>query len=267
LANSFGAIPSITIGAAGSGLSSNVVLGQSGTSSPGLFANITALNAVDFNMSHEPHVKKYQVYEIENDLLALSVAWFRLRKQHANGGTYTPISKLLDSELLKHVSGEDIAQAQVIRDYYSKKIMVMKLKGTQLSRYKQDLSTFVHSDGKIFKEDMCPLVYRLPEFHEYDTQLDELYGTYNREITIKAEHSKNLKLVKSLTVGRKYNKRKEYWFSDEHSNLHRLSFTHDNPLLSLLDLYTKNELTISGRWRKTNKDDREFFINDKPVFS
>lgn len=240
--------------------------GATGSSSAGLFANITAQSAADFLGNYEPHVKKYQVFEIDNDLLALSVAWFRLRKEHSNGGSYTPVSKLLDSELIKHLSGEDIAQAQVIRDYYSKKIMVMKLKGTQMSRYKQDLSTFIHSDGKIFKEDMCPLVYRLPEFYEYDTQVDELYSTHNREIKTTAEPTKKLTLVKSLTVGRKYNKRKEYWYSDEHNNLHRLSFSHDNPLLTLLDLYSTNELTISGRWRKTNKDDREYFINDKPIF-
>lgn len=240
--------------------------GATGSSSTGLFANITAQSAADFLGSYDPHVKKYQVFEIENDLLALSVTWHRLRKEHANGGSYIPVSKLLDAELIKHLSGQDIQQAQVIRDYYSKKIMVMKLKGTQMSRYKQDLSTFIHSDGKIFKEDMCPLVYRLPEFHEYDIQIDELYSTYNREIKTPAEPIKNLTLVKSLVVGRKYAKRKEYWLSDEHSNLHRLSFSHDNPLLTLLDLYSKNELKISGRWRKTSKDDREFFINDKPNF-
>lgn len=248
-------------------LSSINITGATGSSSAGLFANVTAQTAADFLGSLEPHVKKYQVFEIENDLLALSVAWYRLRKEHSNGGTYTPVSKLLDSQLIKHLSGQDIAQAQVIRDYYSKKIMVNKLKGIPMSRYKQDLNTFIHSEGKIFKEDICPLAYRLPEFYEYDTQVDELYVTHNREIKTPAEPTKNLTLVKSISVGKKYAKRKEYWFSDEHNNLHRLSFTHDNPLLTLLDMYSKNELTISGRWRKTNKDDREFFINDKPVFS
>lgn len=266
MANSFGAIPSITIGAAGSGLNSNVVLGQSGTSSPGLFANITALNAVDFNMLHEPHVKKYQVFEIENDLLALSVTWHRLRKEHANGGPYVPIDKLLNSALIKHLSGEDMARAQEIRDYYSKKIMVMKLKGTGMSRYKQDLNTFIHSDGKIFKEDMCPLAYRLPEFYEYDVELDSMFGEYNRTVNTASAPTKNLKLVKSLCVGKKYSKRKEYWFSDEYDNLYRLTFAHDNPLLALLDLYTQAEIKITGKWRRTSKDDREYFINDKPVF-
>lgn len=246
------------------------ITGATGSSSPGLFANITAQSASaldDFlGTSYEPHVKKYQVFEIEHDLLALSVAWHRLRKEHMNGGAYTPVSKLLDSQLIKHLSGNDISQAQMIRDYYSKKIMVIKLKGIPMSRYKQDLSTFIHSEGKIFKEDICPLAYRLPEFYEYDTQVDELYATYNREIKSNTSNEKTLKLVKTLTLGKKYAKRKEYWFTDEYENLHRLSFLHDNPLLSLLDLCAGKELTIGGKWRKMNKDDREFFINDKPIF-
>jgi hypothetical protein len=263
-----GSVPTISItgaGGAGSnaGLFSNVTLGQS----IGIGAVGAQSSSDDFftNLSGS-HVKKYQVYEIENDLLALSVTWHRLRKNHMNGGQYVPIDKLIDSTLIKHLSGEDMARAQEIHDYYSKKIMVMKLKGSGLSRYKEDLNTFVHSNGKIFKEDMCPLAYRLPEFYEYDVELDTLFGKYNRTVRLASEPERTLKLVKSLYVGKKYSKRKEYWFSDEYDNLHKLTFTHDNPLLTLLDYYAQNEIKIAGKWRRTSKDDREYFINDKPIF-
>lgn len=242
------------------------ITGAQGSSSTPWQNITTSISLDDLEYQVGSHVKKYQVFEIEHDLLALSVTWYRLRKEHMNGGAYTPVSKLLDAELIKHLSGQDIAHAQLIRDYYSKKIMVLKLKGVPLSRYKQDLNSFIHSEGKIFKEDMCPLVYRLPEFYDYDTQVDQLYETYNRQTKPNPSTSKRLNLVKTLVVGKKYSKRKEYWFVDDYENLHRLSFSHDNPLLPLLDMCASKELNIAGKWRKTSKDDREFFINDKPTF-
>lgn len=254
-------------------LSKNALIGGSvpfnvsGTNSTGLYAqNITSIDDFLGNQRYEPHVKTYQVFEIEDDLLALSAAWYRIRQAQLNGADYIPISKLLDSTLKSKLLGEDIEQAAKIRDYYSKKIMVQKLKGIPQSRFKEDLNSLIHSSGKIFKEDICPLAYRLPEFYVYDTDLDELFVDHNREVKSVTEPVKNVTLVKSMYVGKKYTKRKEYWFSDDDKNLHRLTFAHDNPLLPLLDFTAKKPMRISGAWRKFSKDDREFFINDKPKF-
>ena len=79
-------------------------------------------------VTHGEHVKKYEILEIDEDLLALSTAWKRLRDTHNSGGTYTPISTLLDKELFNHVTIDDRQKANEIRDYYSKKIMMWKLK-------------------------------------------------------------------------------------------------------------------------------------------
>jgi hypothetical protein len=82
---------------------------------------------LDWNTLREglnSNVKKYEVYEISQDLLALSVCWARYRKVRDEPGLHPTITKLLDSELFRLVTEDDIAQANVIRDYYSKKIMV-----------------------------------------------------------------------------------------------------------------------------------------------
>ena len=219
-------------------------------------------------VSHGEHVKKYEILEIDEDLLALSVAWKRLRDTHSNGGAYTAISTLLDKELFNHVTTDDRQNANDIRDYYSKKIMMWKLKDVKLSQFREDMNSFIHTNGKMFKDNMVPLVFRLPEFHSYDMEFDILVSEHNKIITDKAHtQTKNLSLKKTFSVGKKFSKRKEYWFSDEANNLVTFSLTHDNPLLSLLDIKCKNTVTLSGNYKMKYRDNNQYFVVEKYSFS
>lgn len=220
-------------------------------------------------------VKKYEVFEISQDLLALSVCWARIRKQRLTepfNVLSVSISKLLDSELFRQLNEDDIAQANVIRDYYSKKIMVWKLKNINLTPFRQDLNTFIHSDGKTFKETMMPLVYRLPEFYEYDVEFEKMSFDYNKEL--KRQDSpfetdiKQLKFIKQLSVNTKRAKRKEYWFSDLSNNLVTFSVELNNPLISLLDMTLKNnDVRVDGRYRKAMRDGNEYLKIEKFSFA
>jgi hypothetical protein len=209
-------------------------------------------------------VKKYEVYEISQDLLALSVCWARLRKEKVQSyNILAPtVSKLLDSELFRLTTHEDIEQANIIRDYYSKKIMVWKLKNINLSVFRQDLSSFIHSNGQTFKESMIPLVYRLPEFYEYDVEFEKMVFEYNKEVKsynpYVISETKQLKFVKKLSVNKKHSKSKEYWFTDTHNNLVNLSLESSNPLLSLLDnVVTKGNMVINAKYKKNIRDGNE----------
>lgn len=260
VAGSSGAIgSSINLQAAGQGIS----LGHSTIS----LSNMTS--AFDA-FSYSPDVKKYEVYEISQDLLALSVCWARLRKERKeNVGLqlYAPISKLLDSELFRLVTTDDIAHANTIRDYYSKKIMMWKLKSVELTSFRKDLNTFIHSDGQTFKETMVPLVYRLPEFYEYDIEFEKMSFEHNKEIRQLSTPNKELKFVKKLFVNHKRVKRSEYWFSDSHNNLVNINFDVNNPLLSLLDTtLTKGSITLDGPYTKRNRDGTEYLRLDKFKF-
>jgi len=217
---------------------------------------------------HGDHVKKYEILEIEEDLLALSVTWKRLRDATKKGAPYIPVGKLLDKELFEHVTDPDREKAAEIRDYYSKKLMVWKLKGTKLSQFREDMNSFIHSNGKMFKNDMIPLVYRLPEFHEYDIGFDNLVSEHNKVISNKTKgvQTKTLTLQKNFIKGKRYSKRKEYWFTDEDDNLVTLSLVHDNPLMSLLDLQCKNKITLLGKYDIQYRDNNEYYVVDKYSF-
>jgi hypothetical protein len=216
-----------------------------------------------------PHVKKYQVIEIEEDLLALSTTWKRLRDQCKNGGPHPNISKLVDRELFSKVTEQDREQANMIRDYYSKKIVMWKLKDQQLTKFREDMNSFIHSNGKVFKEDMYPLVYRLPEFYEYDTQFESISNEHSKLITDnpKGKIEKKLKLQKTFNVdSSRTGKRKEYWFSDENDNLVLMSFRTDNSLLSLLDRCVENILPVKAFYSKRTRDNVDYYTVDKYTF-
>lgn len=236
----------------------------------------SASGSIDFDWNHltnglNSNVKKYEVFEISQDLLALSVCWARYRKIRHEPGPQPNIAKLLDSELFRLVTAEDIAQADVIRDYYSKKIMVWKLKNISLTAFREDLNTFVHSNGKTFKETMLPLVYCLPEFYEYDIEFEKMSFEYNKEVkrhdSQYVTDSKQLKFIKQLSINTRRHKRKEYWFSDPHNNLVTFNIETHNPLVSLLDMTLKNnDINVIGRYKKSMRDGNEYLKVEKFSF-
>ena len=249
--NGYGAMPTLSINSLGGG---------SGYATQSLH-----LGNLEFQFNDD--VKKYEVYEISQDLLSLSVCWARYRKVKDDNKLRPAITKLLDSDLFRLVSEDDIAQANVIRDYYSKKIMVLKLKNTGFTSFREDLNTFVHSDGKTFKENMMPLAYRLPEFYEYDVEFEKMLFDFNREIKRMDQSyvvdTKQLKFVKQLLVNKKQYKRKEYWFSDRSNNLVNIDIDTSNPLISLMDMVvSKNDITITGKFKKCTRDGNEFIKVD-----
>lgn len=262
VANPTSAGSSITLQSAGQSMNTISLANITGAQGSGWSGT---LNFDEF--SYRPDIKKYEVYEINQDLLALSVCWARYRKLKQSPGLHPTITKLLDSELFRLVSEDDIAQANVIRDYYSKKIMVWKLKNIHLTNYREDLNSFIHSEGKTFKETMLPLVYRLPEFYEYDVEFDKMSFDYNKEVKLHPATTKHLTYIKSLSVNTRRLKKVEYWFSDNHNNLVQVNVDTHNPLISLLDkVITKGSIELEGRYTTRNRDGSEFLRVEKYKF-
>ena len=165
----------------GSGSSGSISLGAAGQS-----INTISLSSLsgynnDFEFAFNDNVKKYEIFEVSQDLLVLSTCWYRLRKEKKASN----ISKLTDNTLFINIIDEDRIFAGTIRDYYSKKILVWKLKNNRLTSFRQDLSEFINTDGKKFKETMMPLAYRLPEFYEYDIEFEKIVFEHNREKELK----------------------------------------------------------------------------------
>lgn len=216
-----------------------------------------------------PNVKKYEVLETTEDLLALSTAWYRIRMARTpeNEGTVFPTT-LIDKVLFPEVNNDDRQQAADIRDYYSKKIMMWKLKGTELTSFRTDMNAFIHTDGMKFQEKIIPLVYSLPGFYAYDQDFDKLLAEHNTVIkdTYNTIATRKLTLSKVLSSGKRATKKKEYWFSDESNHLVKMVFQADNPLLSLLDNYAQDPIFVYGLYTKLTRDDKDYFMISKQKF-
>lgn len=216
--------------------------------------------------SNTENVKKYEVFETTEDILALSVTWHRLRPliSHGISKIVNPSNrptKLTDAVLFNEMIQEDRDKANVIRDYYSKKLMMFTLKGQPLTNYRKDLNIFIHGDCKIVKEEMMPLVYRLPEFHEYDVGLDEMFlelDTRFEGSEIAFSTIRTFYPVKKFTVKRKSRKFVEYWMKDEENKPYKIEIDSNNELMHLWDyFYDKgkfHEITLDTVIRFSNRD-------------
>ena len=178
------------------------------------------------------HVKQYVINEASEDLLALSVCWHRIRT--SEGGSPS-ITSLTDTALFGCVKEEDRVQANVIRDHFSKKIMMWALKEVKLTPFRVDLSSFIHSTGKLFTDETLPLVFRLPEFYAYDVAFVELKTSFS-PIPEHVHHSaSHLKLIPVKNLNRKLKSgyKHEYWFKDQDNRAYLILIDHLNVLKSL----------------------------------
>lgn len=220
-----------------------------------------------------PHVKKYEVYETPTDVLALSVAWKRLRDNGHSG-----IGKLLQDELFSKVADADIEMAKKIRDYYSKKIMMSTLRNDNpnMTAYRKDLNTFVHGDGRMVRENMLGLAYYLPIFYEYDVNIDEVRCAVDANQNFKKLDKENkpklLKLsvelqpLKMIVRKTKRITTNQYWLKDLKLNAGVLiSIQLSNPLEHIWnDMFLNTKvLQVNGSFCRRTIDNFEYFSVDK----
>jgi len=234
----------------------NVTLGSAAYS--GIHAQ--ALDDTLFNH----HYKKYEIYEFEDDVLAVSCAWKRQRDTTPAEFIY---SKLTDKKLFDSVNNDDRELARVIRDYYSKKIMMLTLKGNKLTSFRKDLNTYIHGDTNKVTDELLPLIYRLPEFYDYDMKIEEIkLSLEDRPKGAKLEklHGKQTVFELSpITIVKKHNKRvkvMEYWFEGKGSTPVLIQLEPKNPLLHIWDdiFNSKKVLQISGLPFIKHMDDFEY---------
>lgn len=245
-------------------------------------SNLTANLTINHNdlvfAESSAYYKKYEIYESKEDILSLSCAWYRLRKnrQEKDASQYANVSiqhlvsnrinNLLCRELFESTQPEDFELSEKIRDYYSKKIMMLTLKDKHLSAYRTDLKEFIHSDGKKFTEKTIPLVFRLPEFYHYDIEFDSVKSGMVHSIPEfarnKAHNGKQVfRPLKKLF--RKNNKVKgnEYWMANGKDHMYLIQLEVNNPLLGLWEReFAKKEITLTGTMIPKVRDDLEYYL-------
>ena len=219
------------------------------------------------------HYDKYEVIDSQEDILTLSTTAYRLRSEGNN--TYM---RLLDDTIFDNITPEDRDYASKMRDYYSKKIMMWKLKSNKpLSDYRNSLNSLVHNDSKIFKESQLGVAYYLPLFYEYDIKLDSVKvelttnQNFNKLDSNNTPVTKNLNSVRLTPIKKLSRKTRrtnsyEYWFKDDDLNAGVvIKLDKNNPLEHLWDhiFSTEKVLKIKGSYSRRTLDDFEYFVVTK----
>jgi hypothetical protein len=255
-------------GALGSGLTAqsiNTISLSSLNSAQGMAGlSLSDNDIMTLRSLNNPYVKRYQVAETSEDILALSVAWRRIR----NNSNLTGVSSLLDESLFNQVTEEDRVTANSIRDYFSKKVMMWSLKDIKLTKFRQDMSDLIHADGKKVNEAYLPIAYKLPEFYDYDIEFDNFKQKVKLEVRDFDElvrrpnttTKKTLTPIKSLYRSNKRSKQHEYWFKDVYDTAHLIIIEPKNPLMHIWDkLFEKGDMQIEGLYSLKQADDLQYY--------
>ena len=172
-----------------------------------------------WSVHRQPKVRT--LYESKEDVIALSVTRKRLDSKTA---------LLTSSIVFDAITQEDRVQAEIIRDYYRKKLTWLNLKnGSQISGFRTELGSLLHSDGKQVTSDSCRIAYRLPDFYEYDIGLETIKAQVTSKPTItRKNQTETLKTIKVLHNAS--TKANEYWFLTDDNAAKMIAIHVSNPL-------------------------------------
>lgn len=154
----------------------------------------------------------------------------------------------------------DYDLANLIREYYSKKLMVRSLKGKPLSKFRQDLSDYI-SKGytDTYPENYMGMIYKLPEFYFYDLEIDKLRLDSNNEKVETSIGVKKLNFLTKLYRSAKSTASYTFWFHDENRNLYNIQIYKENNLLELFNSICEfGTVTLSGKFLSVTKDDLNY---------
>ena len=235
------------------------------------WANVSniALNGSDFDSDfgikrQASSIVKFEAYDSPEDILTLSCTLQRMREAKDYG------HRVLDETVMQKVSVEDRNKSTAIRDYYSKKIMMGNLTDKLYkSSFRRDLATFIMADGKRFKDNDIGMACYLPDFYDYDVEIDEVKSKVDTTVNAPESAPTVMKLdkvvltpLKKVFKKTKHSKVLEYWFKDDIVNAAVvLTLEPKNQLIRVWDniFNSSTEMPMTGFFHRTNLDGFEYF--------
>lgn len=230
------------------------------------------LDYLDVNTTLNNIKPKVHSIDIGEDLLALSCALYRLKVIEENN--HFAFGSLDHPDLIKQVKQSDRQLASEIKRFYEQKLIVLKLQGVELTKYRKDLEFFLanvdsttwdldHQGRKAYPHEFIGLVHKLPYFYYYDLELLEMFGKNYVDIVGKNhfEGSLELNFIKVLNSNKLQRPFVEYWFSDKNNNKVLFELQKENPLNELFLLHVRDKpVTIHSHYHIRKKDQMSFLV-------
>ena len=202
---------------------------------------------------------KNKTFMSSNDLLTISCCVHRLKK-------FDGKVRSLQSFMPNLINQEDEILRDKIIDFYSKKFMVLKLKGIELTKFRKDLCDFISKDFYdrdqqiyVYNEKVYGIVYRLPGFYEYDCEFIDIM-LEKTPVTGTTFGKHKLKFLAKLYKENKFSPMIEYWFANKDNKVFRFVYQKENSLVSLLDHVIKtHEIIVDGKYCSRQIDGYSFY--------
>lgn len=202
---------------------------------------------------------KNKTFMSSNDLLTISCCAHRLKKLDGKG-------RSLHSFMPNLINQEDETLRDKIIDFYSKKFMVLKLKGIELTKFRKDLCDFISKDFYdrdqqiyVYNEKVYGMVYRLPSFYEYDCEFIDIMSE-KTPVTGTTFGKHKLKFLTRLYKENKFSPMIEYWFANEDNKVFRFTYQKENSLVSLLDhVINTHDIIVDGKYCSRLIDGYSFY--------
>lgn len=204
--------------------------------------------------------------ELKEDLLVLACCLQRFHNDPNGKKLYS----LTNTDLLGEITDSDRKKAEIVKNYYQKKLTFLTLQGGVLTRYRQDLHKFLYMSGHKYPEKFLGLAYKLPYFYDYDSDFDSLFDNYYADTKNQGVQKglKKLTFKKILFNTQKKGLRKEYWFYDERGDNVLLDFDATDILLPLFDKQiASGTLELDGLFVVRKRDHKNFFEAKKYQFT
>ena len=169
------------------------------------------------------------------DLLAVSAYLYRRYKNNPE----LRFTNLLENAGECVVEGQDRQRAEEIADYFSKQIVLARLKDT-VSVFQNSVASFLSGDRKTIKTADVGLIYRLPEYYEYAVSILEYHTGHfadHEYYEVPLQYSTRL-LMPHMSIEHNTRQLKsiQYWFKDrETGNPAMITVTAKNQLQHVWD--------------------------------
>lgn len=169
------------------------------------------------------------------------------------------------SYLHDKITQADYDLAENIRKYYRGKIVLAKLRGSQMSKFRQDLAKFINIDwdeSANISDTYLGMIYKLPHFYNHDLILaSEVFDNEYQEINKRQQSWEEVTLtyIRSLDERQKRNPSIKYWFKDQHENRYSVSIEKTNSLIPTWEHFITKPVTIKGAYIERAYDTLHFY--------
>jgi hypothetical protein len=209
----------------------------------------------------------HSVYKFTTDPLLISCTLYRMVQKAKAEDRFTFQNWSLPdraAEIVCRITDQDRVFAETLKSYYMSKLIMAKLRGDNLTKFKTDLMQYLNDSPDALTSHFVGMVYKLPYFYEYDMKLIEIFGGEHKDLGNARNRDREditLTFIAKADNGQKRARHYEYWFKDDSDTRILLEVEKQNPVRNLWEQSIQaGKLNINTLFETKRRDNLEFYV-------